>query len=119
MRYYNSVDIKSKLRLISILSLFFYSHMDSSLDWDSIVFKELSFCMSSITEDLVNDRFPMKLLEDPMDVLADIKTELQVFTHAYKASKKSKCYKNVSKCFEYESSVKKLLNLLHNNINIT
>ena len=52
--------------------------MDSSLDWDSIVFKKLSFCMSCITEDLVKDKFPMKLLEAPMDVLADIKSELQV-----------------------------------------
>ena len=54
------------------------SHMDSSLDWDSIVFKELSFCMGIINEQLVADKFPMQLLESPMEVLGDIKTKLQV-----------------------------------------
>ncbi|XP_066923807.1 lysosomal-trafficking regulator-like [Clytia hemisphaerica] len=53
------------------------SHMDSSLDWDSIVFKELSFCMGIINEQLVADKFPMQLLESPMEVLGDIKTKLQ------------------------------------------
>ena len=52
--------------------------MDSSLDWDSIVFKELSFCMSCISEDLVKDKFPMQMLESPMEVLSEIKLELQV-----------------------------------------
>lgn len=54
------------------------SHMDSSLDWDSIMFKELSFCMSVLSEKLVSDKFPMDLLESPIEVLANIKTELQV-----------------------------------------
>jgi len=52
--------------------------MDSSLDWDSIVFKELSLCMNIMSHKLVADKFPIELLEIPMDVLAMLKVDLQV-----------------------------------------
>lgn len=53
------------------------SHMDSSLNWDSIVFKELSFCMNILSEELITNKFPMKLFESPMETLDQIKAELK------------------------------------------
>ena len=53
--------------------------MDSSLNWDSMVFKELSLCMSILSEELVASDFPVKMIEDPMEVLSAVKSELQVF----------------------------------------
>ena len=52
--------------------------MDSSLNWDSIVFKEMSFGMSILSQELVSKDFPLDLLEKPFDILPNIKTELQV-----------------------------------------
>ena len=57
--------------------------MDSSLNWDSIVFKELSFCMNVVTENLVENSIPLKLLENPSEILSLFTAELQVVIYIY------------------------------------
>ena len=57
----------------------FYSHMDSSLNWDSMYFKEMSFAMNIITEELIAAEFPATLLVDVKSRLPAIMTALQVF----------------------------------------
>ncbi|XP_065681704.1 lysosomal-trafficking regulator isoform X1 [Hydra vulgaris] len=69
----NNVSIENNENLSSNAT----SHMDSSLNWDSVVFKELSFCMNIITENLVANSIPLKLFENPSEVLPIIKAELQ------------------------------------------
>ena len=52
--------------------------MDSSLNWDSMYFKEMSFAMNIITEELIAAEFPVTLLVDVKSRLPAIQTALQV-----------------------------------------
>lgn len=56
--------------------------MDSSLNWDSMVFKELSLFMSILSEDLIANEFPRELIDKPKDILSTIQTELQVCNYS-------------------------------------
>eukprot|EP00794_Sanderia_malayensis_P020579 gene20579-22605_t len=58
-------------------SLPFSSHMDSSLNWDSMHFRELSFAMNVVTEQLVASGFPTELLIDTKRIVPSIKSSLQ------------------------------------------
>ncbi len=54
--------------------------MDSSLNWDSMHFKEMSFAMNVISEKLVASGFPSELLIDTKRTVPIIEGSLQVYT---------------------------------------
>ena len=52
--------------------------MDSSLTWDSIHFKEMSFAVNILAENLIASDFPTNFLVDVKSQLPSIQTALQV-----------------------------------------
>ena len=52
--------------------------MDSSLSWDSVLLKGLSFCIGILTEALVSDGFPEDFLESNDTLMTEIRLDLKV-----------------------------------------
>ena len=53
--------------------------MDSSLTWDSIQFKEMSFGINILSQDLLNSDFPANFLVDIKSQVPLIQATLWVF----------------------------------------
>ena len=62
----------------SFLPMVSCSHMDSSLSWDSVLLKDLAFCIGILTETLVADGFPEDFLESNDTLLTEIRVDLKV-----------------------------------------
>ena len=57
--------------------------MDSSLTWDSIQFKEMSFAINILSQDLIASDFPANFLVDIKSQLPSIQAALGVFLFIY------------------------------------
>ena len=60
--------------------------MDSSLTWDSVHFKEMSFAMNILSEDLIAADFPTGFFLDVKYHLPSIQAALQVNFSLYKCN---------------------------------
>ena len=73
-----STLLKSGYLPYSFLPMVSCSHMDSSLSWDSVLLKDLAFCIGILTETLVADGFPEDFLESNDTLLTEIRLDLKV-----------------------------------------